>query len=146
MGAASISYAGACHCGAIGYSYRTALAPPDWAVRTCGCRFCRVHAPLNSSDPAGSVAFHQHQPGALRRYRFGHRSADFLLCRDCGAYLGAVMQGAAGPLAVLNLNVLDPFPAGLPPATAMDFGDESPQQRIARRERHWTPVLALPDP
>lgn len=52
-------FEGACHCGAIGYLYRTALDPERWNVRACQCSFCRAHAARTTSDPAGSVQFRE---------------------------------------------------------------------------------------
>jgi hypothetical protein len=49
-------------------------------------------------------------PGALDRYRFGSKTADFLLCRDCGVYLGAVMQSARGGFGIINARVLRLLP------------------------------------
>jgi hypothetical protein len=39
-------YQGECHCGAIGYTYRTELAPEQWPIRSCQCSFCRMHGEL----------------------------------------------------------------------------------------------------
>lgn len=83
----SISYTGACHCGALTFRYDTKLPSVSWPVRACQCSFCRLHAALTSSDPAGSLSFHASDLSRLQRYRFGARTADFLICRHCGAYL-----------------------------------------------------------
>ena len=40
-------------------------------------------------------------------YRFGSGSAEFLICRRCGVYIGAVCETAAGTRAVINTNCLD---------------------------------------
>ena len=86
------SYEGACHCGAIEFTYETRLSPQSWALRACQCGFCRAHGALATSDPAGTVRFRYIYPDRLRRYRFGLRTADFLICRECGIYAGAVMM------------------------------------------------------
>jgi hypothetical protein len=82
------SHEGACHCRAIDFVYRTSLAPEAWQIRACQCTFCRIHAALSTSDPNGSLRFNEHVPGALNRYRFGYKTTDFLVCRNCGAYVG----------------------------------------------------------
>ena len=51
------SFEGRCHCGAIGFSFRTAKTPDQWPLRACQCRFCRGHGAQTTSDPDGSVAF-----------------------------------------------------------------------------------------
>jgi hypothetical protein len=79
---------------------------------------------------------------ALNRYRFGERTADFLIWRKCGVYIGAVIETPRGKFGIVNLRVLHPMPAGLPAATPMQYGSESRQERIARRELRWSPVLS----
>ena len=92
------SYEGSCHCGAIGWTYRTELDPSRWPVRSCQCSFCRRHATRCTSDPAGSAEFSIADAEALHRYRFGLQTAEFLMCRRCGVYIGAWADGPGGPL------------------------------------------------
>ena len=137
---AGTAYEGACHCGAISYVYRTALPVSRWQVRACQCSFCRTHAALTTSDPAGSVEFQFARPEALHAYRFALKSADFLLCRNCGTYLAARIATPRGSYAVVNLRALRaPLPE-LPAAQAMVYDAESLDARIARRETRWTPA------
>src|SRR5688572_16101991 len=82
---------GHCHCRAIGFRYRTALAPKDWVIRACQCSFCRAHAALSTSDPAGTLEFMEYA-AAAHRYQFGLKTADFLLCGNCGTYVGAMTR------------------------------------------------------
>jgi hypothetical protein len=133
-------YEGACHCGAIGYAYRTQVPPSGWSVRACQCSFCRAHATLTTSDPAGTLEFFEHAAGALNRYRFGQHVTDSLVCRNCGVYLGAVIGTARGRFGIVNINAMRNRPAGLLPAELKDYGTETAEQRIARREQRWTPV------
>ena len=79
-------FEGRCHCGAIGYRYACTTAPADWSVRACQCRFCRTHDALSTSDPAGTIAFAATEADQLQRYRFGLKTADFLLCRRWTLY------------------------------------------------------------
>ena len=134
-------YSGSCHCGAIGFSYRTQQPPPSWNVRACQCSFCRAHAGLTTSDPSGSIEFREHRADALQRYRFGLRVTDFLLCRICGVYIGAEIETRAGRFGVINIHALRPAPEGLGPAVAMEYGSESTAERVVRREKRWTPVI-----
>lgn len=137
-----MSYAGQCHCGALQFQYQTGVLPTSWSVRACQCSFCRIHAILSTSDPAGSLAFQAVQSGALQRYRFGSQSADFLICRICGVYVGATCAGAPGRFGIVNVRALTPFPQGLPPPTSMHYEDESPGERLSRRAARWTPLQA----
>jgi hypothetical protein len=133
-------YEGACHCGAIEFTYETRLSPRSWPLRACQCGFCRAHGALSASDPEGNVRFRYIHPDRLRRYRFGLRTADFLVCRECGTYVGAVMMTGAGAVAIVNVNALRDRPRGLATAKAVNYRNESLEQRRARRREHWTPV------
>jgi len=134
-------YEGACHCGAIEFSYETRLSPRSWSVRACQCGFCRAHGALTTSDPAGTVRFRYVYPDRLRRYRFGLRTADYLVCRECGTWIGAVMMTGAGAVALVNVNALRERPRGLATAKVTNYRDESLEQRRARRRANWTPVF-----
>src|ERR671925_2309177 len=133
------AFQGGCHCRAIGFVYRTALAPGDWSVRACPCTFCRAHGVVSTSDPAGSVEISARE-NALQRYRFGQRSADFFICRNCGVYVAAVMEHAGRRYAVINVRTLDP-PPNLPAPVVRSFESEQPAERNARRLQRWTPVV-----
>lgn len=134
-------YEGACHCGALEFGYETRLSPRSWSLRACQCAFCRGHGSVVTSDAAGQVQFRYLHPDRLRRYRFGLRTADFLICRECGTCIGAVMMTGSGAVAAINVNVLRERPRGLPAPKAVNYRNESLDQRRARRRESWTPVF-----
>lgn len=140
MTGTTIEYLARCHCGALSARYRTAIPPSEWSVRACQCSFCRTHGSLSTSDPVGSLSFAVRPDERLQRYRFGGRTADFLICRECGVFIGARTGSAHGDLGVLNLVTLRPQPATLPPPTQIEFGNESPGERARRRAAVWTPL------
>jgi hypothetical protein len=131
-------FEGRCHCGAIGFAFRTLQAPAQWAVRACQCSFCRAHGARTVSDPQGSVTF-RFDSSKLRRYRFGTRSSEFLVCGACGVYVAALLESGAGQFATLNINTID-AQLGVPEATPVSYEGESVEQRRARRRQRWTPV------
>jgi hypothetical protein len=135
----TIEYLARCHCGALTARFRTAIAPAEWGVRACQCSFCRSHGALATSDPGGLLEFRSANPTQVQRYRFGGRTADFLVCRECGVYVGVQMVSDKGRFGVLNVLTLRPLLA-LPAAESMDYGAESPEGRRLRRESRWTPV------
>ena len=137
---ATCSYAGSCHCGAIGFTYRTGQEPAAWNVRACQCDFCRAHHAVTTSDPAGSIAWKLWNTDRINRYRFGQRTADFLVCRQCGVYIGALIETSRGRFGIINTNALRPIPAGLPEPATMDYGAENTDERIVRRDQRWSPV------
>lgn len=138
------SYLGHCHCGAIGFDFRTALLPPDWSIRACQCSFCRARDALSSSDPAGELRFTAAQPEHLQRYRFAMRTADFLLCRNCGVYIGAVIETANGRFGIVNTHALAVLLADIANVQPISYDAEQKAGRVARREDRWTPVTAVP--
>ena len=56
------AWRGRCHCGAIGFEYRTAKPVGEWPVRACQCSFCLKHGAIYTSDPAGSFSFAHQDP------------------------------------------------------------------------------------
>jgi hypothetical protein len=134
------AYRGRCHCGAVGFEYRTAKPVGDWPVRACQCSFCVKHGAAYTSDPAGSVRFVHEEASMLSHYRFGQETADFAFCGRCGGYLGAVTEEEGRTLMVINLRSLDPQPEGLPTPQPMSYEGESRDDRDTRRASRWTPV------
>src|SRR6185437_12516808 len=123
-------YRGRCHCGAIEYSYQTELAPQAWAIRDCQCTFCRAHGASTTSDPGAVIEFHVGKPERLRRYRFGHCITDFVVCAECGVYVGAMTEVSSALFAIINVNALRPRPAGLPEPVQTCHEGESIEERI----------------
>jgi hypothetical protein len=139
--AESQSFEGSCHCGAIAYTYVTALPVRRWPVRVCQCTFCRGHGARHSSDPLGELQFRFERPEFLRRYRFALRTADFLICKECGTYVAAVLLSGRGAQSAINVNTLRAPPAGLQPGKPVVHDGESGEARRARRVQTWTPVV-----
>ena len=108
-------------------------------VRACQCGFCRRHGAMNTSDSEGAATIDA-DPQDILRYRFGLRTADFLVCGRCGIYIAAVIGEAANARCTLNVAGLDieEF-RGLEEAS-VDYSAETREDRIARRFRKWTPT------
>ena len=140
-------YKGECHCGAIGYAYRTEVAPEQWPIRACQCSFCRMHGARTTSDPSGGVEFTFKEVNFLRPYRFGLHTADFLVCGRCGGYLGATTVTQEGSFAVVNVNLLKPYLESLRAAQPMRYEGEAVEERSRRRAQRWTPCqgTAIPE-
>ena len=94
---------GGCHCGNLTFEMESDRAPEEIPLRTCGCSFCVAQGAVYTSDPEGFVRFRARDPARVGRYRFGHGTADFLICRDCGVYLGVVMHEQGHSCAVINV-------------------------------------------
>ena len=127
-------HTGRCHCGALTVGFETGnpLAP-----RECQCSFCRKHHARSVSDPEGTAAITL--GGQAARYRFGAALGDFLICGQCGVYLGAVQDIDGQLYAVLNLTAFnDPHDDVI--GEPMTYAGETAEQRTARRRSRWTPA------
>ena len=133
-------YEGSCHCGAVGFRYTTDRPPHAWSVRACQCSFCRKHDALSTSDTAGQLRFQCDDPNALQRYRFALRTADFLLCRRCGVYVGAVLDIAGERYGIINTHALVNPPRDMAGVGAISYDAEETDDRIRRRAERWTPM------
>lgn len=112
-------------------------------LRHDGCDFCASRGVKSASDPNGKLAIESREP--LIRYRFGQRTADFLICRVCGTYVAAYMGSEHGPIGVLNVVGTQIAELAHEPATLASLDGESVEQRLARRASRWTPItLAEP--
>lgn len=136
-------HTGGCHCGNLKLQLRTELRPEEFEIRACQCSFCRKHATLAIADPQGEVELRVEEPEQLGRYSFGQRTIDFLLCRICGVYVGAVTRD--GSLrALVIVNVLDSrkaFAGNAP--LEVDYDAEVREDRLERRRTLWTPFSLI---
>lgn len=128
-------YNGACHCGAVRATYQT-NAPVR--LRQDGCGFCSSRGVKSASDPNGRLAIESAR--TLIRYRFGHKTADYLICPICGTYVATLMLGPNGPIGVINVVGLNIAELKDEPATLSSLDGETQEARIARRVSRWTPL------
>jgi hypothetical protein len=71
----------------------------------------------------------------------GSRTADYLLCRRCGVYVGAVCETPNGRRAVINTLCLSDRAAFNQEAVRPDYDSEAVEARLARRAANWTPIV-----
>ena len=89
--------------------------------------------------PAGSRSWSRTRP-ALSRYRFGLGTAEFLVCRTCGVYVGAVMSEAGSAYAIVNVNALATPEVFAATTVPVSYERELEAERRARRRSRWTPA------
>ena len=134
-------YKGSCHCSAVTVELETNTDPAEIEVRECQCSFCRSHGAVSASDPNGRVRYIENTEGAIHLYRFGTRSCDFILCRHCGVYLGAVMGDQETPgYSTTQIKLLEDWELFTKTARHPDYDDETLENRLARRRQNWTPL------
>jgi hypothetical protein len=139
---------GVCHCGALAVRFVTRKQPADLPLLACQCSFCRRHGTRATADPDGCMVLTVRDPAALSRYAFGLKTAQYLICRICGTYVGAVCPDAAGSeggeRGLLNVNCLSETARaafdGREPAP-LHYGEETREARLARRRNGWTPLI-----
>ena len=134
---------GACHCGNLTFVFEASAPLETLGLRADRCSFCCAHAARHTSDPRGTISIAVRDADALVRYRFGHRTADFLICARCGVYIGALMEDQGKSWFVINANALRPPPGDDLPILLANLDGEDVSARIARRKERWTPVTAL---
>jgi len=131
---------GGCHCGNLRVRVRLTRPPSDSILRSCACSFCRAHATRTVSDPAGSCLIRADDWSLVEQYRFGSYTADYLICRRCGVYIGAVCYTPSGTRAVINTNCLDDRADFSQEPLRPDYDGEAAEARLARRAANWTPA------
>ncbi len=136
-----MEHQGGCHCGNLRVHVRLTKPPAANCVRSCACSFCRSHATRTVSDPDGQADIRASDWSHVAMYRFGSRTADYLLCRRCGVYVGAVCETSAGIRAVINTLCLDDRAAFTQEPVRPDYDGEATDLRLARRAANWMPTV-----
>jgi hypothetical protein len=138
-----MEHQGGCHCGNLQVRVRLTKPAAQMAVRSCACSFCRAHGTRTVSDPLGLAEVSATDWSLVERYRFGSRTADYLLCRRCGVYVGAVCETATGVRSVINTRCLDGGVAFGMEAAHPDYDGEAVEARLARRAANWMPTVVV---
>jgi hypothetical protein len=136
-------FEGGCHCGNLSYVFEASAPLETLGLRADQCSFCRDHAARNTSDPNGAMRIAVRDEAKLSRYRFALKTADFLLCRECGVYIGALMEDGGRMWFTVNVNSFRERPGDDVAIVPHDFDGEDVAGRIARRKEKWTPVAEL---
>ena len=129
--------AGRCHCGNLSFVLHSDREADELRARECDCTFCRAHGAKCVADADGRAVIRVDDASQLLRYRFGMQTADFLVCRACGVYLGAVIDVDNATFSTLNIRTSALRDV---PASAQSYAGETREERIARRRHTWTPT------
>ncbi len=129
---------GKCHCGNIHYTLETIKNVSDFILRQCDCSFCQKHGGRYTSDPDGSLTITVKDDSLISAYQFGHKTADFIICRTCGVMPFVTCNLGDNKYAVLNVNTLDEVEAlSATTVQTMSFGGEEKSSRLERRQKNW---------
>ena len=130
-----------CHCGNLQAELETRLRAEELVLRSCQCSFCKRHRARTVADRNGRVRLRVADPALLSRYQWNLRSAEFLVCKRCGNYLGCAMPVADGWVASLNANLFAEAGQLTQPALEVSYDAETLEQRRRRREENWAPAV-----
>jgi hypothetical protein len=133
---------GSCHCDNV----RFELEWPDAhriPARVCGCSFCVKHGGVWTSHPAARLRVTTADPGKVREYAFGTRTAIFHVCAGCGVVPVVTSDIAGRRYAVVSVNAFDDVEASLLDHSPANFDGEGTDDRLARRKRNWIGSVEL---
>ena len=133
---------GSCHCGAIRVAFMPSKAAAELPLRACQCGFCRRHGARTTSDAQGSLHVTA-APGDIGRYRFGRRSVDAVMCRECGCYIGSFLTLEHGLIGTLNVTGTDLEGFAGRAAEPITYDDETDDEKLVRRKAKWTPTILV---
>jgi hypothetical protein len=134
-----MDYHGSCHCGAITLVLRSAKPATVLGARKCGCSFCLMQGAAWTSDPEGQLEVSV--GGPLTRYRFGTKTADFLVCGQCGVVPVVICEIGEQLLGVLRVNCLEDSDTFFGQCQLADYDGEALDDRLTRRANCWTPLV-----
>jgi len=129
-----------CHCGNLKATLTTDKEPRDMWLRACQCDFCRSHNMRSLSDSEGRLEIHVRDEPQLNHYHFGMNMVDFLICKSCGNYIGAVQQVDGQLYGIINANLTENRGSQFGEADQAHFEEETGEERSARRKEVWTPA------
>jgi hypothetical protein len=135
-----MDHSGGCHCGNIHVRLRLSKSPQQTPLRACACSFCRAHMTRTVADIAGHFTLSAGDWSLVEPYRFGSRTADYMVCRRCGVYVAAICETVAGPRAVVNINCLTDRASFTQQPNATNYDGETEATRLSRRATHWMPA------
>ena len=130
----------ACHCGNLAAVLNTEKEPQDMWLRACQCDFCRSHNMRSLSDSEGSLEISVQDKTQLNRYHFGLKMVDFLICKYCGNYIGAVQRVGGELFGIMNANLTENRGGQFGEAEHAFYEEETGEERSARRKSVWTPA------
>jgi hypothetical protein len=140
-----MEHAGGCHCGNLTLRLWLSKRPQDSGLRACACSFCRSHSTRTVADVEGRAELRAADWSLVEPYRFGSRTADYMVCRRCGVYVAAVCETTSGTRAVVNVNCLPDRAAFTSEPVVSEYDGETAETRLSRRAVNWMPIVVVRD-
>lgn len=133
----------ACHCGNLRLDIGWPGPADGIKVRNCSCSFCVKHGGAWTSHPDARLRITINDAGALTRYRFGTKTADFLLCQTCGVVPAVVCEMEGSLYAVVNVNTFSNLDTCELEQSSTDFDGENTGSRLERRRKNWIGTVSI---
>jgi hypothetical protein len=130
---------GSCHCGNVRFTLDWPNPQPTIPSRRCGCDFCTKHGAAWTSNPQGYFTLQIADEAKVTPYRFGTGTADFHVCSTCGVAPIVTCAIEGRRYAVVNVNTFTDVARSELTEASTDFEGETTENRLARRQRNWTP-------
>ena len=134
---------GSCHCGNIRFVFITGKTDAELPKRECQCSFCVQHGRISTSDADGEMNVSIAQTDKVNRYRFGHRTADFYVCQNCGAVPVVTSEVDGSTIGLVDARMIENFSWSRAETTQHDFEGEQGDARLARRKSYWTGTVTV---
>ena len=134
---------GACYCGNIQFIFATELSNAELPKRECQCTFCIQHGRVSTSDPEGELRVTIKDPKNVNKYRFGHRTADFYVCRECGAIPVVTSEVDSSLVGLVDVRMIEGFFWSRAETSHSQLDGEKTNERLARRKRTWTGTVTF---
>ncbi len=108
---------GGCQCGNVTVEAELSGAFETYNPRVCDCEFCSKHSAAYLSDAQGSLVIAIANESDVSRYRQGSKTAEFIVCKQCGVLVAICHRTSEALFATLNVRALD---------RKFEFGREQP--------------------
>ena len=133
---------GGCHCGNLKLKFSLSKPFSELPIRACQCSFCRKHNVRETADPDGKLDIFIQDKTKLSKYHMGLGVTDFLVCKECGVYVSAVMFDQENNEMIGNciVNTLDIEQDKIQLSEAAHYDSESAESRLERRRSRWMKV------
>ncbi len=134
---------GSCYCGNIRFVFATDKADAELPKRECQCGFCVLHGRISTSDRDGEMRIAIETPENVNKFRFGHRTADFYVCRKCGAIPVVTSEIDGASVGLVDVRMIEGFAWSRADTSRHDSEGEEVGDRLARRKSYWTGTVTF---
>ena len=129
---------GSCYCGNIRFVFVTDKSDDELPRRECQCGFCVLHGRIATSDRDGELRIAIEAPENVSKFRFGHRTADFYVCRECGMIPVVTSEIDGATRGIVDVRMIECFAWSRSETSRHDFEGEEVDDRLDRRKGYWT--------